>query len=609
MPESNQTEQATPRRRQKAREKGQVSRSRDLIGAASAIAATIVLVSSMPSFPALWRGLLRDCLDGAVSGNLRMETMSPFTGHARLFVATGAALGLGWIAALGAAVAQGGLVFAPASLLPTLSRISPAARLRQLFSIGALRSLLKSLLPAGAVVYIGVGCLRRDWTSLLVLSARNARGVASFTGGRVFEMAWKSALVLLLWSFLDYVFERRRLENDLKMSRQELRDEYKETEGNPIIKSRIRRLQRAARRRRMLEDTKRAAVVVTNPTSYAIALELPPGHGGADCDRQGAELAGLPNQGNRALEQHTHRRKQTAGAPAIPHRRNWRQRSTETLCGRRRSAGGGLPGAGASPQRPRSFVRGTPLMPAAPAIPSARHRYSEWIVPIAAVSLVFVMLVPLPAFVLDLLLAMSIAASVLVLLSALQILRPAQFSVFPSLLLLLTLFRLSLNLASSRRILLHGNEGASAAGRVIEAFGQFVVGGNYVVGFVLFLALIAIQYIVVSHGAVRTAEVTARFTLDALPGKQMAIDADLNAGLIDEAQARARREQVAREAEFYGAMDGAARFNQRDSIATILITGINILAGFLIGVFQLDIPFREALRPTPYSRWAMAWSR
>jgi len=220
----------------------------------------------------------------------------------------------------------------------------------------------------------------------------------------------------------------------------------------------------------------------------------------------------------------------------------------------------------------------------------------DWILPLAAVSLVFVMLVPLPSMLLDLLLATSITISVLVLLSALQILRPAQFSVFPSLLLLLTLFRLSLNLASSRRILLHGNEGAAAAGRVIEAFGQFVVGGNYVVGFVLFLALIAIQYIVVSHGAVRTAEVTARFTLDALPGKQMAIDADLNAGLIDEVQARARREQVAREAEFYGAMDGAARFNQRDAMATILITAINIIAGFLIGVFQLDIPFREALK-------------
>jgi flagellar biosynthesis protein FlhA len=226
----------------------------------------------------------------------------------------------------------------------------------------------------------------------------------------------------------------------------------------------------------------------------------------------------------------------------------------------------------------------------------SRNVLVEWIVPIAAVSLVFVMLVPLPSVVLDLLLATSFAAAVLVMLSALQLLRPSQFSVFPSLLLLLTLFRLSLNLASSRRILLHGNEGAGAAGHVIQAFGQFVVGGNYVVGFVLFIALIAIQYLVVSHGAVRIAEVTARFTLDALPGKQMAIDADLNAGLIDEHQARARREQISREAEFYGAMDGAARFNQRDSIATILITGINILAGFLIGVFQLDIPFREALK-------------
>jgi flagellar biosynthesis protein FlhA len=230
------------------------------------------------------------------------------------------------------------------------------------------------------------------------------------------------------------------------------------------------------------------------------------------------------------------------------------------------------------------------------ASPPAGNGVVEWAVPVAAVALVFVMLVPLPSVLLDLLLATSITASVIVLLSAIHILRPAQFSVFPSLVLLLTLVRLSLNLASSRRILLHGNEGASAAGKVIEAFGQFVVGGNYVVGFVLFLALIAIQYIVISHGAVRTAEVTARFTLDALPGKQMAIDADLNAGLIDEAAARARREQIAHEAEFYGAMDGAARFNQRDSLATILITAVNIIAGFLIGVFQLDIPFHEALK-------------
>jgi flagellar biosynthesis protein FlhA len=224
------------------------------------------------------------------------------------------------------------------------------------------------------------------------------------------------------------------------------------------------------------------------------------------------------------------------------------------------------------------------------------QRLREVLLPLAAISVIFVMLVPLPAAGLDFLLALSMAASIIVFLSAVQIRRAVELSVFPTLLLLLTLFRLALNIASSRRILLHGSEGTAAAGKVIEAFGQFVVGGNYVVGFVLFLALIAIQFLVVSHGAVRTAEVTARFTLDALPGKQMAIDADMNAGLIDEAEARRRRQGIAREAEFYGAMDGAARFNQRDSLATILITGINIIAGLLIGTLQQGIELGEAAR-------------
>jgi len=234
--------------------------------------------------------------------------------------------------------------------------------------------------------------------------------------------------------------------------------------------------------------------------------------------------------------------------------------------------------------------------PAAAGAATILDRLREYVLPLAAISVIFVMLVPLPAAGLDLLLAISMDASIIVFLSAMQIRRAVELSVFPTLLLLLTLFRLSLNIASSRRILLHGQEGTAAAGKVIEAFGQFVVGGNYVVGFVLFLALIAIQFLVVSHGAVRTAEVTARFTLDALPGKQMAIDADMNAGLIDEVEARKRRQAIAHEAEFYGAMDGAARFNQRDSLATILITGINIIAGLLIGTLQQGIELGEAAR-------------
>jgi flagellar biosynthesis protein FlhA len=216
--------------------------------------------------------------------------------------------------------------------------------------------------------------------------------------------------------------------------------------------------------------------------------------------------------------------------------------------------------------------------------------------PAAVISVVLLMILPLPALLLDLLLSIDIGLAVVLLLTSLYVREPVQFSVFPSLLLVLTLLRLSLNVASTRLVLLHGAEGVEAAGNVIMAFGQFVVGGNYVVGVVVFLVLIAIQFVVINHGAVRISEVTARFTLDALPGKQMAIDADLNAGLIDEREAKARREKIRREADFYGAMDGAIRFTQRDAVAAILITGVNIVAGLIIGVMQHGLDLATAAR-------------
>lgn len=216
-------------------------------------------------------------------------------------------------------------------------------------------------------------------------------------------------------------------------------------------------------------------------------------------------------------------------------------------------------------------------------------------VPISVLAIVLAMIMPLPAFLLDVLISANVAIAVIVLLVSMYIKRPAEFSVFPTALLLLTLFRLALNISSSRLILLNGNSGTSAAGDVIEAFGNFVIGGNYVIGIVMFLVLLAIQYVVINHGAVRISEVSARFTLDALPGKQMSIDSDLNAGLIDESEARTRRKTLAAEAEFYGSMDGASRFTQRDAIASILITAINIFAGFLIGVIQHDMDLRRAI--------------
>jgi flagellar biosynthesis protein FlhA len=212
----------------------------------------------------------------------------------------------------------------------------------------------------------------------------------------------------------------------------------------------------------------------------------------------------------------------------------------------------------------------------------------------AVVGILVMMVVPLPSPLLDLMLATNISVSLLTLFVAMYILKPVEFSVFPSLLLVLTLYRLALNVASTRLVLLHGHEGPHAAGSVISAFGQFVVGGNYVVGFVVFLILVVIQFVVITKGAGRIAEVAARFTLDAMPGKQMSIDAELNAGLINEQQARARRELVAREADFYGSMDGASKFVRGDAVAGLIITAINIVGGLLIGVLQQGLPMAQA---------------
>ena len=225
-----------------------------------------------------------------------------------------------------------------------------------------------------------------------------------------------------------------------------------------------------------------------------------------------------------------------------------------------------------------------------------RFDRSEVAMAVGVVSILMVMVIPLPPMLLDILLSLSFTLSILVLLTSLYITHPLEFSTFPSVLLLTTLFRLSLNIASTRLILLHGNEGTSAAGVVIKSFGQFVVGGNYVVGFIVFTILVIINFVVITKGSGRIAEVAARFTLDAMPGKQMSIDADLNAGIIDEQEARRRRSQISREADFYGAMDGASKFVRGDAIAGIIITLINIIGGFVIGVVQMHLDFATAIQ-------------
>jgi flagellar biosynthesis protein FlhA len=220
---------------------------------------------------------------------------------------------------------------------------------------------------------------------------------------------------------------------------------------------------------------------------------------------------------------------------------------------------------------------------------------SDLAVAIGLIIVLGVMVVPIPPFMLDLLLSLSIAIAIGILLVSVYSKKPLDFSTFPTVLLITTLLRLSLNVASTRNILLRGaTEGTAAAGQIIRSFGEFVVGGNYAVGIIIFIILVVINFIVITKGAGRVAEVSARFTLDAMPGKQMAIDADLNAGLIDDKEAKRRRAEVAQEADFYGSMDGASKFVRGDAIAGILITIINIIGGIIIGVAQNDMTFSRA---------------
>ena len=223
-------------------------------------------------------------------------------------------------------------------------------------------------------------------------------------------------------------------------------------------------------------------------------------------------------------------------------------------------------------------------------------KYSDLIIPGLILVVISFMIFPLPAWALDIFLALNLTFSVLVLLVTLYTAEPLQFSSFPSLLLIATLVRLGFNISATRLILGHGSEGTDAAGHMIEAFGNFVGGNDPVVGIVVFLILIVIQFVVITSGAQRVSEVAARFTLDAMPGKQMAIDADLNSGLINEQEARARREKIAKEANFYGAMDGASKFVRGDAIAAIIIVAVNILGGFVIGVLRSDSSIQQVLK-------------
>ena len=272
MADQNKTEKPTPQRRKKAREKGQVARSRELSNALAWGGGLALLAWQIPDAARQWRGLLQSELDLSVT-----ERITP-GGPALFWTAVGVLrwivpiLAASWVLSVGSGIAQGGLVFAGEALAFKPERLNPAQKLKQMFSLAGFSGVLKSLLPFGAILWIGVTTLTNSWQRLVEASDLGIRSFIGFLLGVMWQLCWKSGLVLLCWSAIDYFIVRQKLEGDLKMSRQELRDELKQTEGNPAIKGRIRRLQRQMRRRQMLRDTEKASVVITNPTHYAVAL-------------------------------------------------------------------------------------------------------------------------------------------------------------------------------------------------------------------------------------------------------------------------------------------------------------------------------------------------
>ncbi len=274
MANSNQTEKATPRHRQRARAQGRVTRSRELTSALSLFAVGGVLCLMAHQGPAHWTDFFRETLESANSDTIETNGPLLFWTSVEAMRWIVPILATGFVVSLAAGFAQGGFVVAPEALAPNFERLSPVGKMQQIFSPAGLSNILKSLIPFAGMVWVGVACLMSHWGQILGSSYEEPRGFISLVGTILFELCWKCGLILLLWSGVDYLLLYLKSEGDLKMSRQEIREEMKETDGNPASKARIRKLQRQARRKRMIKATETATVVITNPTHYAVALKF-----------------------------------------------------------------------------------------------------------------------------------------------------------------------------------------------------------------------------------------------------------------------------------------------------------------------------------------------
>ncbi|MBB0412625.1 flagellar biosynthesis protein FlhA [Escherichia coli] len=536
----DKTEAPTPHRLEKAREEGQIPRSRELTS----------LLILLVGVSVIWFGgvSLARRLSGMLSAGLHFDHSiindpNLILGQIILLIREAMLALLPLISgvvlvAIISPVMLGGLVFSGKSLQPKFSKLNPLPGIKRTFSAQTGAELLKAILKTILVGSVTGFFLWYHWPQMMRLMAESPITAM----GNAMDLVGLCALLVVLGVIpmvgFDVFFQIFSHLKKLRMSRQDIRDEFKQSEGDPHVKGRIRQMQRAAARRRMMADVPKADVIVNNPTHYSVALQY---------DENKMSAPKVVAKG--------------AGLVALRIREIGAENNVPTL---------------EAPPLARALYRHAEI---GQQIPGQLY---------AAVAevLAWVWQLPLPAFILDLLFTFNIALSIMVLLVAMFTQRTLEFAAFPTILLFTTLLRLALNVASTRIILMEGHTGAAAAGKVVEAFGHFLVGGNFAIGIVVFVILVIINFMVITKGAGRIAEVGARFVLDGMPGKQMAIDADLNAGLIGEDEAKKRRSEVTQEADFYGSMDGASKFVRGDAIAGILIMVINVVGGLLVGVLQ-----------------------
>ena len=586
------TEPATAKKLKDARDEGKVAKSRELNSAFDLIVLFLCLkifvsfvgekfidifsyiYENMPDFVKINEGGLSVQAVAGLIASVTLKSlliMLPF-------------MAFGFVVTLLVSIVQVGWKVSTKPMKPELSKLNPLNGFKRIFSKDSLFELVKSILKIVIIIYIAYTSIKDNANDLFALYDLGLNQAVALVGTLIINTGIKISIVYLVIGLADFIYQKHKFNEDMKMTKQEVKDEYKNTEGDPQIKGRQRRKMQEVSQKRMMQDVPKADVVITNPTHFAVALKYE------------AKVSSAPVVLAKGEDYLAQKIKEVARENKIEIVEN---KPLARMLYHNVDVGAEIP-----PELYQAVAEVLAAVYKAKNIQSCSYttnrcerrlcrmlKKADIGVGLYLLAAVVFFIVPIPSVLLDVMLAFNISIALIIVFNVLFVREVLDMSFFPTLLLFTTIFRISLNVSSTRLILLTGDPG-----NVVKTFGSFVGGGNMVVGSIVFIVLVLIQFIVINKGSERVSEVTARFTLDAMPGKQMAIDADLNTGAITDAEAKERREKIQRESSFFGAMDGATKYVKGDATAGLVITFINLIGGTIMGVMNQGLGFADAIQ-------------